>query len=134
MKTQKFFVEGQIPGLNDLLAAKGSGFGKGNAYARLKKEWTEKIHWAILRAKIQPVQAAGFHFYWQELHMRRDPDNVAAGGRKLILDALVKAGTLPNDGWAEIRGFQDTFSVNKDYPGVWVHLTGAIKGNNTKTD
>lgn len=120
------WIPGPLPGLNEMIAAAKSGRGRGNAYARLKSEWTA-IVWALaksarLRPMISPVRIG---FLWVEKDRRRDPDNVAGGGRKLILDGLVKAGVLKDDGAAEIRSWTDTFAFDKVSPGVRVELVSA---------
>lgn len=61
---------------------------------------------------------------WVEKNRKRDLDNIAAGGRKLILDSLVDIGVLKNDGWKNVEGWTDSFSINKDRPGVWVEIIG----------
>ena len=48
-------------------------------------------------------------FDWHEMGRERDLDNIAAGGRKFILDAMVAAKVLPGDGWRWVRGFRDQF-------------------------
>ena len=53
---------------------------------------------------------------------RTDPDNIAAGGRKVILDGLVEGGILPDDGWGDVEGFSDTFAVDKENPRVEVEI------------
>ena len=63
-----------------------------------------------------PVEVA---CHWTRQNRRHDPDNIAAG-KKFILDAMVKADILTGDGWGQIDGFQDSFSVGK--PGVRVEL------------
>lgn len=55
--------------------------------------------------------------------MHRDPDGVAAGGRKLLLDGIVKAGVLPTDGARVVRGFVDQFQYGVP-PGVRVTIVG----------
>ena len=60
------------------------------------------------------------HYHWVEKDRRRDKDNVSGYGRKVIQDSLVKAGYLRNDGWGEIVGFTDTFSVDKGRPRIEV--------------
>jgi hypothetical protein len=105
------WVPGPLPGLNELIAAaKGAG-GTGRAYSRLKRQWTETV-WAL--AKEARIDKPGpferpvlITFEWVEKDRRRDPDNVAAGGRKLILDGLVEAGVLAGDGWRHIRAWND---------------------------
>lgn len=128
--TQRFFIPGPLPGLNELLSAKGSGFGKGNGYARLKKEWTDRILMACMASRLKPVQQAEFHFEWMERNKRRDPDNFSSGGRKLILDALVKGGILPGDGWSVVLGFSDDFLIAADVPGVWVTISSSDLATN----
>ncbi len=116
-----FWIPGPLPGLNELIAAaKGQG-GTGRAYAALKKRWTREIAMRIKIAKVMPVAPARMVFLWVEKNKRRDPDNVAAGGRKLILDALVVAKVLKNDGWAEVQSWSDTFATG-DPPGVNVEV------------
>ncbi len=62
-------------------------------------------------------------FWWYERNRRRDPDNVAAGGRKLVLDGLVSAGVLEGDGWHHIRSWEDQWFVNPEKPGVFVSMS-----------
>jgi Holliday junction resolvase RusA-like endonuclease len=50
---------------------------------------------------------------WIEENRRRDLDNVS-GSRKFILDALVKAGVLPDDSPKYVRAFTDTFGYAKE--------------------
>lgn len=120
------WIPGPLPGLNELLAAAKSGRGRGNAYARLKADWTQSV-WAHAKAAhLKPMTTpVRISFLWVEKDRRRDPDNVAGGGRKLILDGLVKAGVLKDDGAAEIRSWTDTFTVDKANPGVRVELVSA---------
>lgn len=57
------------------------------------------------------------------------------GGRKLILDGLVKAGVLHNDGAKDIRSWVDTFAVGSG-AGVRVELTtaeGALRAVGMRT-
>mgnify|MGYP002083607042 FL=1 len=45
-----------------------------------------------------------------------------AGGLKMILDGLVVAGVIKNDGWSEIGSINNHFEVDKDNPRVEVVL------------
>jgi hypothetical protein len=108
--------------MNELIAAaKGSG-GRGAAYARLKRRWTDAVVLLARSARIAPLERAQFAWRWVERDRRRDPDNVAAGGRKLVLDGLVAAKVLPGDGWANVAGWRDEFEVGPR-PGVEVTIT-----------
>ena len=117
------WVPGPLPGMNELIAAaKGSG-GRGAAYARLKRQWTEAV-WALAKQARLPrlTGRVVLEFDWHEVDRRRDPDNVAAGGRKLVLDGLVMAGVLGGDGWRYVQGWTDRFAVRAERPGVGVQL------------
>lgn len=119
--TQELFIPGPLPGMNELIAAaKGAG-GRGYLYAKLKREWTETVA-SLAKARLTHVETAWFRFDWYEKGRRRDPDNVAAGGRKLILDGLVAAGILTDDNWTRVLGWADYFNVDAKRPGVAVMI------------
>lgn len=120
--TQRLWIPGRLPGLNEVIAAaKGSG-GRGNAYATMKRQHGELV-WALAKAaKLRPMTRVRVAFRWVEKDRRRDPDNVSSAGRKFILDGLVQAGVLPGDGWAAIAGWSDTFEVGAAH-GVEITLT-----------
>lgn len=111
------WVPGPLPGMNELIKAAKSGRGKGNAYARLKSQWTETV-WALAKSARLPAitRPVVIEFRWLEPDKRRDPDNVAAGGRKLILDGLVAAGVLQGDGWKHVHAWRDSFAVWSSVP------------------
>lgn len=133
-ETASLWVPGPLPGMNELIAAaKGAG-GRGAHYAKLKKQWTDTV-WAL-------ALSTGIHkpgpfpgrvclaFRWFERDRRRDPDNVAAGGRKLVLDGLVQAGVIAGDGWRSIQSWTDSFNVSPERPGVAVTIlryAGAVQ-------
>lgn len=132
---QKLFIEGPLPGMNAIIAAsKRTGWRQGkkgsrwNEYANMKKGWTERI---VLTAKaqgIRPVRSKPFFvFTWYETNRRRDMDNIAAGGRKFILDGLKHAGIIIDDSWKylqESKPWDDHFRVAKGErrPGVLIEI------------
>lgn len=126
VRVASLWIPGPLPGLNDLLAAAKGGGGTGASYSRLKRAWTETV-WAL--AKQARIDKPGpfwgsvrIRFEWREKDRRRDPDNAAAGGRKLALDGLVKAGVLRGDAWKHISGWEDTWKVDAAAPGVMVEI------------
>jgi hypothetical protein len=126
------WIPGPLPGLNEIIRAKGASGapgGKGrrwNAYGALKKEWEAKIIAAVRKATTYRFEApVSLGFHWVEASRRRDQDNIAAGGRKLCLDSFVASGLLPGDGWRHVRGFWDQFSVDPARPGVMVTIVPA---------
>lgn len=122
---QAIFIEGPLPGLNELIgAAKSRGYSRSgwNGYSNIKRTLTTKIYWEILQQGVKPMKRAYIHFLWKETNRSRDPDNFTSAGKKIILDALVKAGILKNDGWSDIDGWDDQWCVVNKNPGVLVTL------------
>ena len=120
--TQSFFVPGVLPGLNEIISAAKVRRGKWSAYLKMKQQYGQDLYFTIKKADLKPMPRAFIHFEWCEKNQRRDPDNVSAGGRKFILDALVNSGVLKGDGWEQIAGFHERFIVDKFNPGVNVTL------------
>ena len=126
-ETQTFTIYERLPGLNELIAAAKRPMGRANkdglrwgSYSQLKREWVNKILGRLKHLK--KVHRAYFKFSWYEGNRKRDPDNIAAAGRKIILDALVMSGTLKNDGWSHVQGWEDHFYVDRDKPRVEVDV------------
>lgn len=121
--TATLWVSGPLPGMNELVAAaKGAG-GRGYLYAVMKREWTDAVCMLAKAARLPKFTCVLMHFQWREKGRRRDPDNIAAGGRKLVLDGLVKAGVLPGDGWKHVASWTDSFITPPGGPyGVLVTL------------
>ena len=127
--SQSFFVPGPLPGLNDFIAwAKKRGVTVGkkgamwNDYNAQKRSWEDMIRGVIHTSRLTPVAVpVTISYLWQEPNKRRDYSNIAAG-KKLVEDALVRAGILRGDGWRDITGFTDRFEINRKQPGVRVTL------------
>jgi len=117
-----FFIPGMLPGWNEAFAAANANRYKGNT---LKKQWTNDIALIVKSHHFKPMDQAYFIFTWYEKDRRRNPDNIAAGGRKLILDSLQVAGVIENDGWHQVLGWEDKFLVDK--PGVHVQIRGLMR-------
>jgi hypothetical protein len=114
----KFFIPGPLPGLNEIIAAaKGCG-GRGRAYSAMKATWTQTCALHALSSGLRRVDRVRLAFRWVERDRKRNPDNIAAA-HKFILDGLVTAKILDNDGWSQVAGWSDTFEVGKR-PGVEV--------------
>lgn len=116
MPTHHITVHGTMPGMNEIIAASKKHYA---AYAKLKKQHTENV---IQSAEGLPeIRAAHFAFDWYAKDKRRDPDNIASGV-KFLLDGLVEAGVLPNDGWKEVLSITHTFHTDKAQPRVEVSI------------
>lgn len=103
-----------MPGANEIIAASKSHYAR---YASMKRTHTDAVAWAARAARVPAMQRATVHCRWIEPHRRRDPDNIT-GAVKFVLDGLVTAGVLPNDGWRHVAGIGHSFGVDRDNPRV----------------
>ena len=113
-----FTIEGELPSLNEIINE-----ARGNKYksAATKKRAMNK---AILFFKQVPKipSKADFIFTYYCKDKRKDKDNIAAGAKKVIFDALVKSGVMANDGWGEVGNWQEVFLVDKKNPRIEVQV------------
>lgn len=117
----KFTIWGTLPGLNEFIAENRRNY---HAGAKLKKE-AQYLAATAARKGLKKWRASGpvwMLYKWFEPNKKRDKDNIAAGGRKIIQDALVEAGYIRNDGWNEIKGFADEFYIDKCEPRIEVYI------------
>lgn len=118
----KLTIKGRLPGLNEFINAERRS--KYEA-AKMKREAEELVIWSAKASHLRKIKTPVFMEYtWIEPNKRRDKDNISGYGRKVIQDALVKAGYLPGDGWAYISGFSDEFKVDKGNPRIEVLIMG----------
>lgn len=110
-----------MPGLNDLLSAKSTQRGQWNSYNEQKQKWASSIRVLVAARRILPIGPAYFSFLFIEPTKRRDPDNIVAGGVKLILDSLVGAEVLEGDGWGSVLGLASYWIHEPDRAGCLVH-------------
>lgn len=129
MEYQEFTLHGtNIPGFNEMING-AMTFGsrrKGiiaNSYTAMKKKWITRIQSAVRAAEIEPVETLYLKILWIETNRKRDPDNIATF-IKFILDGLQKADVIENDGWAQVKGWENKFIVG-DKRGVNVRVYDA---------
>lgn len=113
-------IPGCLPGLNEYTKVNRS-----NRYqAAAMKNQTEHLIGLMIKSQLRNVEIdkqVTINYLWIEKDRRRDKDNIAFA-KKFIQDAMVKTGILKNDGWKEIEGFTDSFSVDKKNPRVEVEI------------
>lgn len=113
---------GRLPGLNEYITAC-----RRNQYeANNRKKNAERIVIAAARGQLRGLhikKPVVMDYTWVERDRRRDLDNISSMGRKIIQDALVQCGVLENDGWKQIRGFTDSFQVDKGHPRIEIVIT-----------
>lgn len=112
--------------MNEIVAAAKSGRGKGNAYSRMKAQWTDAVYWRTLEAAIPRLARVRLRFDWVSTDCRHNPDNIEAA-QKFVWDGLVgpkdaRRSVLENDGWRQNAGTEHRHEVGA-MPGVWVTVT-----------
>lgn len=119
--TQTVYIATRLPSLNDLLEAAKVRKGNWSGYAERKAMYGSICKADIRSAKLKPVTGpVSLHFLWMEPNKKRDKDNIAAGGCKIVIDSLVAAGILKNDGWKQITSITHEWITVKTRPGVQV--------------
>ena len=113
MKKIEIWIPGRLPGENEIIkAAKRSGKGTSNQYTKLKKDWSNYVADIVKACDLEPAESIFVYFEWVDQDQRRDKDNIAAA-KKFVFDGMVKAGFIENDGWKQVIGWRESFSVNR---------------------
>lgn len=80
-----------------------------------KQDDTMEVYWACKEQAIKPVKKkVRLEFIWYVKNRRKDPDNISSFARKALLDGMVKAGVLKDDGLDEIDSFSDKFIIDTE--------------------
>lgn len=117
MEGTTIVIPGELPDLNTIINESKKHWA---SYSTMKKENTEMVAWlAKGKGKFKKID---LEITWYCKDKRKDKDNIMAGGLKMILDGLVVAGVIKNDGWSEIGSINNHFEVDKDNPRVEVVL------------
>ena len=92
--------------------------------SKMKKDAEEMALIAMPESQTMTHHVYIFYSFFEK-NKRRDLDNISGFAHKIIQDALVKKGILANDGWADIKGFEDKFNIDKDNPRIEVTVCEA---------
>jgi len=128
-------LDDKMPGFNEVLdAAKSFGTRTtkklANSYTGMKRNWMLRITDVLKKEKIHPIETIYLSMLWLEPNKRRDPDNIASF-IKFILDGLQAGGIIKNDGWAQVKGWENRFVISQKR-GVTVRIYDAAKRYNLK--
>lgn len=117
----KLTIPGPMPSLNQLIG------GKVRDRIRLKKQWLDVVKALAnkLPAAVGPVRMRYDFFEFRD-GQGRDPLNILAGAAKIIEDALVAIGVLPDDNREVIFGIEmGPIVTDKRNPRVELTITSA---------
>lgn len=117
-KTHKLIIPGRLPSMNEIIKASKAHYGQ---YSGMKNKFTNLVAMEARKQKIPVMKSVDVQITWYCKNKRIDPDNTASGV-KFLLDGLVKAGRLPDDGFKHIGGIRHLFEVDKQNERVEVVL------------
>lgn len=115
------WIPSRLPSLNDLLDAKGTVRGQWNKYNQQKSVWFGQVKGLCLARNVGAQDPGYGTFLFVEPNQKRDPDNIVAGGVKLLFDSFVGAGVLAGDGWRDNLGFVGYWTCKTARAGCLVH-------------
>ena len=118
-KTDTIVIPGELPDLNQIISASKDHWG---SYSSLKKTNTQIVAYCAKQATKRNNKKIDLDITWHCKNKKKDKDNIMAG-TKFILDGLVMAGIIQNDGWAHIGEIRHRFKVDKQDPRVEVRIT-----------
>ena len=112
----KITIPCELADMNEIVKlAKRSPF----AYSKLKKDNTNICAWAS--KKLPKMERIRLKITYICKDKKKDPDNIAVA-KKFILDGLVAAGVIENDGWGQIAGWTEEFEVDKKNPRIEIEI------------
>ena len=116
----KITIPGELPSMNEIIKiAKRSPY----AYSKLKKDNTYIC--TLVFRKLPKMKRVRLKITYYAKDKRKDPDNIAVA-KKFILDGLVNAGVIKNDGWDEMAGWEEEFKVDKKNPRIEIEIKEEI--------
>lgn len=118
-------VPGKFVSLNEYIYALKISRGKWNKGQQLKKDDMTIIVPCIKAAfkGRKPKTPITLHYKYYEPNTRRDKDNISGYFHKVFQDAMQEAEIIDNDGWNDIKGFKDSFEVDKYNPRIEITVT-----------
>ena len=116
---REYVIPGRLGGLNEYTLKCRTHYAAG---AKYKKEQQQIVKNNIVAQDLTPLNTPIFvKFKWIEPNKRRDYDNIAFS-KKYIFDAFQELDLLKNDNWNYVKGFEDTFDVDRENPRVIVQI------------
>lgn len=116
-----FRIDCELPDLNTIISESKKGRGQYQPYAIIKNRYTYIVAMSARKSVQRSYDKIDITIHWICRNRKKDKDNIMAG-TKFILDGLVAAGIIANDGWKQIGNINHRFSVNMHNPGVEVTL------------
>lgn len=119
--TYKIVIPGELPDTNTIITESKKGRGKWQPYNEMKQEYTNTVAWIAKSEIKKQLTKIDLEITWICKNRRKDKDNIS-GGIKFILDGLVVAGVIKDDGWGQVGDIYHKFKVDKHNPRVDVEI------------
>jgi len=117
-KNNKLVIPGQLPTMNTIINKSKTHWSN---YKRMKDNYDAIVQYYAEQQRIKFFESTVLNITYYRKDKRTDPDNIAAA-KKFIIDGLVSAGVLEDDGWAVVKGFNETWEVDRENPRVEIEL------------
>src|SRR6056297_1866849 len=111
-------IPGELPTMNTIINKSKTHWSE---YKKMKDSQDAIIQYYAEQQRIKFFEAVILNITYYRKDKRTDPDNIAAA-KKFIIDGLVSAGVLEDDGWAVVKGFNETWEVDRENPRVEIEL------------
>lgn len=116
---EEFIITGRLPGFNEIIAISKT---HPVAYSEMKRMNSQIVMLSARKQLKYNYKRVKVEILWIEINRQRDKDNIAAAV-KFILDGLVDAGIIEEDGWSQIESITNSYDVDKKNPRVIVKIT-----------
>ena len=114
-------IPGRLTGLNEYIAAERTNRYKAAALKRDSQGYVCVYIRKCLR-NVHIAKPVKLRYTWHEPNRKRDLDNVASFGHKVIQDALKECRVITDDSPKYVVGFSDEFRVDKNNPRIEVEI------------
>jgi hypothetical protein len=121
----KLVIPGELPTQNEIINSSKAHW---TNYREMKNTWEDTVAWYAEKSQIPFFQSVKLKITYYRTNKRYDPDNIVAA-KKIILDGLQNVGVLENDGWKEIKGFNEKWEVDKEEPRTEIIFEGVNNDN-----
>lgn len=123
-------IPGRFSSLNEFILANRTGKGNWNKGNKMKQSDQLRICSYIAEQlhRIHIDSPVELHYRFYEPNKKRDLDNISGYFHKIFQDALVECGTIHNDSWMYIVGFEDSFYVDNKNPRIEITIKEVQNG------
>ena len=111
-KEAKLIIPGELPTMNEIINKSKTHWAE---YRKMKESYDEIVSFYATQQRIKFFKSVKLEITYYRKDKRTDPDNIVVA-KKIILDGLVQAGVLEDDNWSIVKGFKESWEVDKKSP------------------